>query len=53
MSDEPKAPGYLGTGSNTEQEKQLQEHFPPSEKASGDSTKAKPEPSEKPWWKFW
>ena len=49
MSDKPVAPGYLGTGSNKEQEKQLKEHFPPPEKASGDGTKADP----KPWWKFW
>jgi hypothetical protein len=48
MSEKPIAPGYLGTGSNKEQEKQLKEHFPP-EKASGDGTKAKPTP----WWKFW
>lgn len=59
MSDKPIAPGYIGTGSNENQEKRLKEHFPPAEEPSGDPTKAesgdptKAESKEKPWWKFW
>lgn len=45
----PIVPRSLATGSHKEQEKQLEEHSRPPEKASGYGMKGEP----KPRWKFW